>query len=61
MMRLFRPQIETLLRERDRVVADWGESHPDVDVLEDRRLEVTGYRLVSVEGQLHHVRAALQR
>jgi hypothetical protein len=59
MMRLFRPQIETLLRERDRVVADWGEHHADVDVLEDRRLEVTGYRLISVEGQLHHVRAAL--
>ena len=59
MVRLFRPQIETLLRERDRVVANWRKRHADIDVLEDRRLEVTGYRLISVEGQLHHVRAAL--
>ena len=59
MMRLFRPQIETLLRERDRVIADWVKRHFDVDVLEDRRLEITGYRLISVEGQMHHVRVAL--
>lgn len=61
MFRLFRPQIEELLRERDRVIADWGERHPGADVLEDRRLEVTGYRLISIEKQLHHVRAALSR
>lgn len=61
MVHLFQPQIETLLRERDRVVARWGERYADVDVLEDRRLEVTGYQLISVEGQLHHVRAALEQ
>ncbi len=61
LFRLFRPQIEALLHERDQVIADWAERHPGVDVLEDRRLEVTGYRLISVEGQLHHVRAALGR
>ena len=60
MVRLFRPQIETLLRERDGVIADWAKQHPDVDVLEDRRLEVTGYRLISVEEQLQHVRASLE-
>lgn len=59
MFRLFRPQIEELLHERDRVIADWAKRHPGVDVLEDRHLEVTGYRLISIEGQLHHVRAAL--
>ena len=58
-LRLFRPQIETLVRERDRVVADWGKRYVDVDVLEDRRLDVTGYRLISVEGQLQQLRAAL--
>jgi Domain of unknown function (DUF6969) len=57
-VRLFRPQIEVLLRERDRVVADWRERHAGVDVFEDRRLEVTGYRLISVATQLHNVRAA---
>ena len=38
---LFRPQIERLLIERDRVVAQWGARHPDADVFEDRRLEIT--------------------
>jgi hypothetical protein len=61
MLRLFRPQIELLLRERDRVIEKWGVHHPGVDVLEDRELEVTGYQLISVEGQLHDVRAALDR
>jgi Domain of unknown function (DUF6969) len=60
MLRLFRPQIETLLRERDQVITQWRERHVGVDVLEDRRLEVTSYRLISVETQLHHIQAMLR-
>ncbi|MEM9989559.1 MAG: hypothetical protein AAF723_08575, partial [Pseudomonadota bacterium] len=41
MIPLFRPQIETLIRERDRCIAAWQEQHPDRDVFEDRALEVT--------------------
>jgi hypothetical protein len=41
MFTLFRPQIEALLIERDRVVAQWWARHPDGDVLEDRRLDIT--------------------
>ena len=40
---LFRPHIETLLRHRDQVITAWQENHPEQDVLEDRRLEITGY------------------
>lgn len=38
---LFRPQIERLLIERDRVIEQWRLLHPDSDVFEDRRLDIT--------------------
>ena len=37
---LFKPQIKTLLIERDRVIERWHAQHPDSDVFEDRRLEI---------------------
>ncbi len=55
MMVLFRPQIELLLDERDEVVADWANSHPGVDVFEDRKLEITGSVKISVEKQLTEI------
>lgn len=42
-MRLYRPHIERLLRHRDRVIYAWQQRYPDGDVLEDRRLEITGF------------------
>ncbi len=42
-MRLYRPHIEQLLQHRDQVVDAWQQRYPDDDVLEDRRLEITGY------------------
>ncbi len=41
MFTLFKPQIEELLMERDRVIAWWRGQHPDSEVFEDRRLEIT--------------------
>lgn len=38
---LFRPQIEHLLMERDRAIERWCGLHPEVDVFEDRRLDIT--------------------
>lgn len=49
MMILFRPQIEQLLIERDRVVEQWRSRHPDGDVFEDRRLEITSSLDISLE------------
>lgn len=40
---LCRPQIEVLLHHRDAVIATRQAARPDVDVLEDRDLEMTGY------------------
>ncbi|HLI13427.1 MAG TPA: hypothetical protein VKY65_17685 [Alphaproteobacteria bacterium] len=60
LVRLFRPQIEALLRERDRAIAEWQRRYPESDVLEDRRLEVTSRLEISVEVQTQRVLAALR-
>jgi hypothetical protein len=61
MMVLFRPQIETLLYQRDEAVATWAQGQPGLDVYEDRALEVTGYLKISVDAQISAVHAALSR
>ena len=58
-LRLFRPQIITLLAERDRAVAAWAAGHPDADTLEDRGLEVTSERTISVDAQMAAIGQAL--
>ena len=49
MLRLFRPHIRSLLHHRDATIAAWRREYPDKDVLEDRRLEITGYLPVSID------------
>ena len=61
MLQLFRPQIEALVRHRDTVVEAWRRAHPDRDVFEDRRLEVTGEFAISIDAQIAAVAAALAR
>lgn len=46
---LFRPYIVALLRHRDKVIALRQVNDPDVDVLEDRELDVTGSFAITVE------------
>ena len=52
LLRLFRPQIEELLQERDLRVRAWQRAHPEANAYEDRRLEVTSQLPVSVEAQV---------
>jgi hypothetical protein len=62
MLRLFRPQVEELLMQRDERVRTFGREQPDsANVYEDRRLEVTSQLAVSVEAQVRALEAALQR
>ncbi len=49
MLQLFQPHIHALLNHRDAVISAWQQTHPGVDVLEDRNLEVTGYLPISVD------------
>jgi hypothetical protein len=60
MVRLFRPEIEVLLEERDRRIAAWQEEHRPDNVYEDRRLEVTSSLDISVDDQVRAVAAALK-
>ncbi len=60
-MQLFRPQIEQLLKERDQSIEHWRDTHPDVDVFEDRELEVTSSLLIDVDAQLASVNKELAR
>lgn len=60
MLRLFRPQIETLLLTRDRTIDAWQKQHPDRDVFEDRELEVTSEIAIDIDEQAAAVDAALE-
>ncbi len=59
MMRLFEPQIEALLRQRDVSVTEWQAGHPGVNAYEDRDLELTSLMDISVETQITDVEKAL--
>jgi hypothetical protein len=59
MVRLFRPQIEEVVRERDVAVTEWQDKHPDGDVFEDRDCDITSTRRISVSAQIDRVNKAL--
>ena len=57
MLRLFRPQIMTLIDQRDTVLADHAARHPERDVWEDKSLEVLSEIDVNVERQIKALQA----
>ena len=59
MMILFRPTIESLLRERDSALVAWKAEHPDADAFEDRDLEIMSVARISLDEQMERVRVAL--
>jgi hypothetical protein len=59
LFRLFRPQIEALLRERDNAMARWAASKPDADIYEDREVEVLSQVAISIDRQIAAVEDAL--
>ncbi len=59
MLRLFRPQIMELVRERDATVGDWQKKHPENDAFEDRGCDITSARKISVAAQIKRVNQAL--
>ncbi len=58
---LFRPQIERLLLERDRVIEAWRRKLPGEDVLENRELEILAHAPISIESAVAELSAALGR
>ncbi len=61
MLQLFRPEIEALLRARDTAVNAWAIDRPDENAYEDRGLEVTAIRDISVEDQIKRLDEELTR
>ena len=61
MLRLFRPQIELLIRKRDKTIVTWQKEHPGEHVMEDRDLEVTSKLAVSVERQTREIKKAIAK
>ena len=59
MVRLFRPTIEGLLRERDAVIESWRRKQPGVDIFEERELELTCMTPISVEKQIAAIKSVL--
>ncbi len=61
LLRLFRPQIEVLLQQRDERLRAWKREHPEVNTYEDRKLEVISQLPVSVEAQVELLEGRLGR
>lgn len=61
LIRLFRPQIELLLVERDATIREWEERHPEGDAFEDRDLEITSHLPIDIDEQVARVDDAVQR
>ncbi len=61
LLRLYKPQIVDLLRQRDVTIARHAASHPGVNVFEDRGLEVTSEVRIDLEERLASVEAAARR
>ena len=60
-IRLFRPQIVSLIVARDRAMDRWIKARPGQDAFEDRRLEVISQTEISVDEQMKRVRAVMDR
>ena len=59
MVRLFRPAIEDLLRQRDAAISNWQRDKPDSNAYEDRELEVASSLDISVDEQIATTRKIL--
>ncbi len=57
---LYRPHIEALLKQRDKIIWAWAAAHPDQDVFEDRKLDVTSQLNISVEDTLNEINQLIQ-
>lgn len=61
LLRLFRPQIEILLLQRDETIRDWQRRHPKLDVFEDRNLEITSELSIDIDAQAAMIDKALAK
>jgi hypothetical protein len=60
LVRLFRPQIVSLIDARDVAIAQWEKEHPDVNVFDNEDLEVTSTLEINIDEQIAAVTEALE-
>lgn len=61
MLILFRPQIEALIRARDKRVAAWARQFPERNPYDDHGLEITSSQPISIDAQIDAIDDALSR
>jgi len=61
LLRLFRPQIEDLLRQRDRTIAEWSRRHPGLDPYAAHALEILSQQEISLPHLIEAVARVLAR
>jgi len=61
LLRLFRPEIETLLRRRDERLAAWRRRHAGVDALAARDLDTLSEAAISIEARIDELTRLLAR
>ena len=54
-VKLFRPEVEVMLKHRDPIVARWGAACPGKNAYEDRELELTSLTDISVEKRIKEI------
>lgn len=54
-VRLYRPHIEALIRQRDQAVAARQHRFAERDIFEDRELDITSYLPISVDTLVEHL------
>jgi hypothetical protein len=59
LLRLFRPQIEALIRRRDETILVWQRTHSSTDVFEDRALETTSEMAIDIDDQIAAIETLL--
>lgn len=60
MLKLYRPQIEILVRQRDENIAKRQVDHPDTDVFEDREFEITSIADINLSEDIQAVNDAYE-
>jgi hypothetical protein len=58
MLRLYRPHIERLIRQRDDAIAERQHRFPERDVFEDRELDITSYLPIAVDTLVEQLEAS---
>lgn len=61
MFRLYKFEMVELIHQRDLAVKDWRAAHPENDVFEDRKLEITSYQTIDVDLKINKIKQALNK